>query len=102
MRDSRRYRGNAADCLRAGYNAREPHYKKLNLLMAKAWLSLASQDDATDGLLVTWEAEDSAEKTTIAFVERLIGIQIKPPAPSVSSRSREDEQASATTDRRRA
>ena len=100
MHDSQRYRENAADCLRAGYNAREPHYKKLNLLMAKAWLSLASQDDATDGLLVTWEAEDSAEKTTIAFVERVIGIQIKPPAPSVWSR--EDEQASATTDRRRA
>jgi hypothetical protein len=101
MHDSQRYRENAADCLRAAYNAREPHYKNLNLLMAKAWLSLVSQDDATDGLLVTWEAEDSADKTTVAFVERLIGLQVKPPAPSVASRWREDEPARAA-DRRRA
>jgi hypothetical protein len=101
MHDSQRYRENAADCLLAARAAREPHYKSLNLLMAKAWLSLASQDDAMDGLLVMWKAEDSADKTTIAFVERLIGLQMKPPAPSVASRWREDEPASAT-DRRRA
>jgi hypothetical protein len=54
MDDSERYRRNAADCLDAATKAREPHYKSLYLSMAQAWLSLAEQDDATNGLLARW------------------------------------------------
>jgi carboxylesterase type B len=78
MHDSRRYRGNATDCLLGARAALEPHYKRLNFLMAQAWLSFATEDSAVDGLLAKWEAEDSAEKTTVAFVERLVGLQMKP------------------------
>ena len=54
MHDPERYRRNAADCLLAARNAREPHYQRLYLLMAQSWLSLASQDDATEDLRTTW------------------------------------------------
>jgi hypothetical protein len=60
MYESQRYRDNAADCLLAARAAREPHYKSLNLLMAQAWLSLATEDAAMDGLLAKWGAEDNA------------------------------------------
>jgi hypothetical protein len=59
MRDSERYRRNAADCLNAARKAREPHYQRLNLLMAQSWLSLAHQDDATDNLLASWNIAQS-------------------------------------------
>jgi len=47
MRDSRRYRDSAAECL---LNA-QPYYRKLKLSMAAPWLSLARQDEAIDNLL---------------------------------------------------
>ena len=51
MHDSHRYRYNAADCLRAARKAREPHYRKLYLLMTMSWVTLARQDEAIDDLL---------------------------------------------------
>jgi hypothetical protein len=54
MHDSQRYRRNAADCLLAARNAREPHYQRLYLSMAQSWLTIARQDDATDELLASW------------------------------------------------
>jgi hypothetical protein len=50
MHDSESYRRNAEDCLQAAHKARESHYRKLYLLMAQSWLSLADQDDATDNI----------------------------------------------------
>ena len=54
MHDSERYRRNAADCLNAARNAREPYYRRLYFLMARSWLSLADQDRTTDELLASW------------------------------------------------
>jgi hypothetical protein len=56
MHDSERHRRNAADCLKAARKAREPHYRRLYLLMTQSWLSLARQDDATNDLLASWNA----------------------------------------------
>ena len=65
MHNSRRYRGNAVDCLQAARDAREPHYKRLFLLMAQSWLSLATQDEATDDLLASWSI--AADRTVLPF-----------------------------------
>jgi hypothetical protein len=66
MHDSQRYRYNAADCLKAAHEAHRSHYRRLYLLMAQSWLSLAHQDDATDDLLATWGmAEPSKELATV-------------------------------------
>ena len=51
MHDSQRYRDNAAECLLAAQEAREPHYRQLHLSMALSWLSLAYHDEALDDLL---------------------------------------------------
>ena len=48
MHESRRYRYNAAECLRAARQARDPIHRKVHLSMALSWLSLARQDEATD------------------------------------------------------
>ena len=51
MRDSRRYRDSAAECLLNAQEAYQPYYRKLKLSMAAPWLSLARQDEAIDNLL---------------------------------------------------
>ena len=48
MHDSQRYRDNAAECLLAAQEAREPHYRQLHLSMALSWLSLARQDEVME------------------------------------------------------
>ena len=58
MHDSQRYRDNAAECLLAAQEAREPHCRQLHLSMALSWLSLARQDEALDNLLA---GRDTAE-----------------------------------------
>ena len=58
MRDSQRYRSNAADCLLAAQDACQPHDRKLRLSMAVSWLSLARRYEAMDGLLAR---RDTAE-----------------------------------------
>ncbi len=69
MRDSERYRENAADCLLAAENAHERHSQRLNLLVAQSWLVLANHDDAMDVLLAKWEAEQpmTSNKVVIPF-----------------------------------
>jgi hypothetical protein len=54
MHDSERHRRNGADCVRATFKAREPHYQGLYVLMAQSWLSLARQGDVTGELLASW------------------------------------------------
>jgi hypothetical protein len=67
MHDFERYQDNAAGCLLASRNAHQPHCKRLNLLMAQAWLSLATEDTgATDDLLAKWEADENAEDIALA------------------------------------
>jgi len=51
MRDSRRYRDSAAECLLNAQEAYQPYYRKLKLSIAAPWLSLARQDEAIDNLL---------------------------------------------------
>ena len=51
MRDSRRYRDCAAECLLNAQEACQSYYRKLKLSMAASWLSLARQDEAIDNLL---------------------------------------------------
>ena len=59
MHDSQRYRYNAADCLLAAKEARQPYYGKLRLSMAASWLSLTQQHEAMDIMLARW---DTAER----------------------------------------
>jgi hypothetical protein len=54
MRDSQRYRSNAADCLLAAQDSCQPHDRKLRLSMVVSWLSLARRDEAMDGLHASW------------------------------------------------
>jgi hypothetical protein len=56
MHNSQSYRDNAAKCLLAAQESREPHYRRLHLSMALSWLSLAREDEAVDGLLTSWYA----------------------------------------------
>jgi hypothetical protein len=51
MHDSQRYRYNAAECLRAAQQARNPVCSKVHLSMALSWLSLARQDEAMDAFV---------------------------------------------------
>jgi hypothetical protein len=46
MRDCQCYRDNAARCLLAAQEARQPALHVLHLSMALSWLSLARQDEA--------------------------------------------------------
>jgi hypothetical protein len=45
MPKSRRYRYNAAECLRASKQARDDFHRSVHLSMALSWLSLARQDE---------------------------------------------------------
>jgi hypothetical protein len=56
MRDSKRYRSNAADCLMAAQDACRPGWRGIHLSMAASWLSLARQSEAMDHLLASWQA----------------------------------------------
>jgi hypothetical protein len=56
MHKSKSYRDNAAQCLLAAQESREPHYRRLQLSMALSWLSLAREDQAVDDLLASWDA----------------------------------------------
>jgi hypothetical protein len=49
MHESQRYRYNAAECLRAAQQARDPFHRAVHLSMALSWLSLARQDETTVG-----------------------------------------------------
>jgi hypothetical protein len=73
MHESQRYRDNAADCLLAARAAREPHYKSLNLSMAQAWLSLATEDAAVGDLLAKWEGEENAGDAVRTFSASMQG-----------------------------
>jgi hypothetical protein len=50
MDDVQRYRMNAAECILAGEQC-EPAYRDLTFAITEAWLSLARQQEAMDGLL---------------------------------------------------
>jgi hypothetical protein len=54
MHDSRRYRERAAECLLAAEEARRPPFRRVDLSMTLAWLSLARQDAAMDDMLADW------------------------------------------------
>ena len=59
MHDARRYRDNAAECLLAAQDAREPCHRQIRLSMATAWLSLARRDEAMDNFLASWDTVES-------------------------------------------
>jgi hypothetical protein len=54
MNDMQRYRSNAADCLLAAGRTENLSWKRMNLLLAQAWLDLATKDDAVDHMLAGW------------------------------------------------
>jgi hypothetical protein len=54
MSDARGCRQNAAECLLAAYEVRQPCYRKLNLSIATLWLAFAHQDQAIGNLLASW------------------------------------------------
>jgi hypothetical protein len=61
MQDSQRYRHNAAECLLASYEARQPCYGRLNLSMATLWLAFVRQDETIDNLLASWDMTEPIE-----------------------------------------
>ena len=70
MRDSQRYRNNAAECLLAAYEARQPCYGKLNFSMAALWLAFARQDDAMDNLLASWDMAEPIKTDGFVLLSR--------------------------------
>jgi hypothetical protein len=70
MHDSQTYRRNAVDCLVAAHDAGEFHYKRLYLLMAQSWHSLASLEDEVDGLLSSWDIAEPVESGGIVLTFR--------------------------------
>jgi hypothetical protein len=53
MSDAQRYHMNAAECLSAAERCEQP-YRRLTLVIAETWLSLARHEDAMNELLGTW------------------------------------------------
>ena len=80
MHDSERYRRNAADCLLAAQNAREPHYRRLYLSMAQSWLSLAYHGDAMHDLMSSWATTEPVKADGI--------VQFPMPSEPLADRSR--------------
>jgi hypothetical protein len=60
MKDARRYRMNAVECLSAAGRC-EPAYRGLTLAIAEAWLSLACQQESIVEVLVIWTEARSGE-----------------------------------------
>jgi hypothetical protein len=65
MRDSRRYRMNAAECLLAAKTC-QPPFRGLILAVATSWQALARQDVAVDELLALWGCPDFAPALSAA------------------------------------
>ena len=70
MRDSQRYRHNAAVCLLAAQEASEPCRRWLHLSMASSWLSLAHQNEAMPDLLASWDTVEAANTPHATGVAR--------------------------------
>jgi hypothetical protein len=69
MNDAQRYRMNAAECILAGARC-GPGYRDLTFALAEAWLSLARQQEAMDGLLVIWSNARSEEQPALSEPRR--------------------------------
>lgn len=65
MYDARRYRYNAAECLMAAYDPRQPDYHKLNFSMAALWLALAAADEAVGNLVASWDTANPTKPVGI-------------------------------------
>jgi hypothetical protein len=52
----------------AAYEARQPHYRKLNFSLAAFWLALAGRDDALDRLLAKWSVPEPMELLKVTAV----------------------------------
>jgi hypothetical protein len=64
MKDARRYRVNAAECILAAERC-EPAYRDLTFAIAEAWLSLARQQEAMVELLAIWTEAHSGERPAL-------------------------------------
>ena len=78
MHDARRYRDNAAGCLLAAQQARQPYCRKLRLSMAASWLSLAHRDEAIDNLRVTSDPAGPVKTDRPAAWSLLIHTPLEP------------------------
>jgi hypothetical protein len=61
MRNSRRYRLNAAECLSAATTC-QGDYRSLLVSIAGSWQALARQEEAMEKLLVSWGIAEPARK----------------------------------------
>jgi hypothetical protein len=61
MQDAQRYRANAAKCLLAARQERQPSYRTLHLSMATSWLSLARQDEVMGDVLANGGTAPAAQ-----------------------------------------
>jgi hypothetical protein len=68
--------------------------------VGEGWCGDVSEDVAIEVVQRAADAEHDLPESTMAFIDRHGGIEKKPPAPSVASRSRDDEPASAPDCRR--
>jgi hypothetical protein len=64
MKDARRYRMNAAECLSAAGRC-EPAYRDLTFAIAEAWLSLACQQESMVELLAIWTEARSGDQSAL-------------------------------------
>ena len=80
MRDSRRYRYNAAECLLAAQEACQPYYRKLRLSMAVSWLSLARQDEEMDNLVASWDTDEPVKTEGLGLSSRSTNLRFREPA----------------------
>jgi hypothetical protein len=74
VNDSQRYRYNAAECLRAAHAARQPHYRRLYLLMASTWLSMARLDSRTFDLLASWGMAEPMKADEVVVLPRRFSV----------------------------
>jgi hypothetical protein len=77
MNNSKSYRYNAAECLRAARATQD--YRRLYHSMAATWLLLARQDEAIENLFTTWRLSDQTAETR--FLEGFENIHDMPDLP---------------------
>jgi hypothetical protein len=80
MKDARRYRVNAADCISAAERC-ELAYRDLTFAIAASWLSLARQQEAMVELLAIWSNASSATSTVSSPHSLILSTFTSPHSP---------------------
>jgi hypothetical protein len=64
MLDSERYRGHAADCLKAATEA-SPWSRQMQLHMHALWIALAIEDETINAMIASWAIVAPTEVTLV-------------------------------------